>query len=111
MNSDILQLTENYVSAINSSDLRGVLAMSHETFTLTDAENFINGKRSWGQFLEGLFENQISFKAEDVLVKDRLSALHFTLKVNKESFKGVDLIEWNNNGQMLRLRAYVEKIT
>lgn len=46
MNSDILQLTENYVAAINSSDLSGVLALSHETFTLTDAENFINGKRS-----------------------------------------------------------------
>ena len=109
MNDKLKEITETYIKAIDEKDLEGVLALSADNFTLTDPDNFIDGKVAWGEFLEVLFNNEITFKGIDVMADEDTSLLHFDLKVNKMHLRGVDVIKWENN-KMISLNAYLYEI-
>ena len=109
MNDKLKEITETYIKAIDEKDLEGVLALSADNFTLTDPDNFIDGKVAWGKFLEVLFNNEITFKGIDVMADEDTSLLHFDLKVNEMHLRGVDVIKWENN-KMISLNAYLYEI-
>jgi hypothetical protein len=104
------KLTLSYIKAFNDKNIHEVLLLCDENIYLKDPNNELFNKKELKDFLLDFFKNDISFSAKEVITDDETkhdhSTIHFTLKVNDETFDGVDIIKWKN-GKIVSLIAYL----
>jgi hypothetical protein len=104
------QLTLSYIKAFNDKNIDEVLLLCDENIYLKDPKNELFNKKELKDFLLEFFRNDISFSAKEVITDDETkhnhSTIHFTLKVNDQTFDGVDIIKWENN-KIVSLIAYL----
>lgn len=107
--SNIRGLTEDYVAAFDSCDLKRVATLLSDCFKLTDPEVAgLTPKSSVLEHINGLFESHanLTFVARRIIVEGDVSVIHFTLALGETVLDGVDVIEWNAD-KMVNMYAYV----
>ncbi len=65
------------------------------------------GKEVVSFLLRNVFEIFVDFTYHRELINDESWALEFSAKVDDRSIKGIDLIRWNENGQIVDFEVYV----
>jgi len=103
---DIKNLTLAYIKSFNDKSIGQVLMLVDEDIYLKDPSSEFFNKSQFQSFLEGFFENDISFSAKQVICEDNTSVIHFDLKVNDKTLNGVDIIKWED-GKIVSLIAYL----
>lgn len=109
--NDIRALTEAYVAAFDSADLKAISALLHPEFSLTDPSVLdLKPRKAVLEFIDGIFKSvdrKLEFTARNILVDRLISVIEFDLKLGDMHLDGVDVIEWNEGGQMIELRAHL----
>lgn len=77
--------------------------------TLIDPVNHKIGQENIRSMLVQLFSETklLEFKALSVLAEQNRSVIEFELKLDDKLLKGVDIIDWNNKGHIVKLNAYL----
>ena len=113
------QLTQDYIKAFGTKDIHAISSMLCPSFTLCDPEikknapSGIQGKEACLKAMQGIFDscNTLSFKAKNIFVCENTTLIEFSLQLDSVSLEGVDIIEWEKNGEtflMKELRAYLD---
>lgn len=105
------ELTKQYVDAFNSKNIDKVAALFSDKFALEDpVVKRIEGKNEVLAAIQGIFDScdHLSFVAKNVYQDNQTTIIEFTLKLDETILTGTDIIEWNDNGTMSELRAYLD---
>jgi len=105
----VKKLAEKYISAFNAKSLHDVVDMFDRNATLIDPGNHKVGQENIRSMLVQLFSEtkHLEFKALSVLAEQNRSVIEFELKLDDKLLKGVDIIDWNNKGHIVKLNAYL----
>jgi hypothetical protein len=105
----VKKLTEKYIAAFNAKSLHDVVDMFDRNATLIDPGNHKIGQENIRSMLVQLFSETklLEFKALSVLAEQNRSVIEFELKLDDKLLKGVDIIDWNNKGHIVKLNAYL----
>ncbi|KGD76890.1 hypothetical protein ID10_09840 [Pantoea agglomerans] len=105
----VKKLTEKYIAAFNAKSLHDVVDMFDRNATLIDPVNHKIGQENIRSMLVQLFSETklLEFKALSVLAEQNRSVIEFELKLDDKLLKGVDIIDWNNKGHIVKLNAYL----
>lgn len=106
----MIGLTKNYIKAFNDKNLEAVGGLLSENFTLCDpVVKKITGKKACLEVVKGIFESceNLSFKAKNIFQDKDHTFIEFNLKLDENSFEGVDILRWQN-GKIAELRAYLD---
>lgn len=113
------QLTQEYIKAFGDKNLTELDSMLHKDFILIDPEikktspNGLQGKEACLKAMEGIFKScdKLIFRAKNIFVCGDTSLIEFSLQIDTLLLEGVDIIEWEKQGNtfvMKELRAYLD---
>lgn len=113
------QLTQGYIKAFGEKNLTELDSMLHKDFILMDTEikktspNGLKGKETCLNAMGQIFKscNTLVFKAKNIFVCNNTSLIEFSLQIDTLLLEGVDIIEWEKQGDtfiMKELRAYLD---
>ncbi|MGP4123813.1 MAG: sugar phosphate nucleotidyltransferase [Sodalis sp. (in: enterobacteria)] len=105
----INKLTEQYVKAFNARALYTVIEIFDRNAFLTDPHNHLIGRENIRKMLLKLFSSYktFAFVAKSIMTDNYKSIIEFELQLNQKIFQGVDVIEWNKKGNIVKLNAYL----
>ncbi|MDD4855878.1 MAG: nuclear transport factor 2 family protein [Sulfuricurvum sp.] len=104
-------LTKQYVDAFNSKNIDKIVTLFADNFALEDpVVKRIEGKKEVLVAIQGIFNSceRLSFEAKNIYQDNQTTIIEFTLKLDETILTGTDIIEWNDNGTMSELRAYLD---
>ncbi|RLR17264.1 hypothetical protein D8L93_10890 [Sodalis-like symbiont of Bactericera trigonica] len=103
------KLTEQYVQAFNTRSLQSVIEIFDRDASLIDPDNHLIGRENIREMLLRLFSacNPFAFVAKSVMTDGYKSIIEFELQLNEKILRGVDIIEWNQKGKIVKLNAYL----
>jgi ketosteroid isomerase-like protein len=105
------ELTKQYIDAFNSKNIDKVAELFADNFALEDpVVKRIEGKKEVLAAIQGIFNSceQLNFEAKNIYQDTQTTIIEFTLKLDDTILTGTDIIEWNDNGTMSELRAYLD---
>lgn len=105
------ELTKQYVDAFNSKNIDQVAELFADKFALEDPiAKRIEGKKEVLAAIQGIFDScqKLSFLAKNIYQDQTTTIIEFILQLDETILTGTDIIEWNNDGRMNELRAYLD---
>jgi len=104
----LIDRTKAYVEAFNNCDIDALGNFFHQEVGLFDPANDsgIFGKENVLSMIRDLFNKQIVFVANNIFLDGNHTIIEFSLSIDNQSMKGVDIIEWHNE-KIKALRAYL----
>jgi len=106
----IKQNTEKYIQFFNAKEITPIRTMLSDSFSLIDPSVSLTGKDSACTYIEEIFKNidTLEFRANNIFIStDNVSTIEFTLRLDKKTYSGVDILSWNNENQIVSLKAYL----
>lgn len=107
----IKKLTEQYISCFNNKDIQGVGCLLSEGFILEDpVVKQVIGKANALNAIKSIFDSneKLQFEAKNIFVDGAISIIEFSLILNEHVLSGADIVEWDPDGKMINLRAYLD---
>ncbi|HDM8439123.1 nuclear transport factor 2 family protein [Yersinia enterocolitica] len=107
--TELNTLAELYVDAFNTKNIVALAHMMSDNIKLTDPDVDITGKDDVIEMLKKLFNKyeRVQFKSKDIFVDGNTTLIEFTLKLNDDLVRGVDIIEWDQEKRIASLKAYL----
>lgn len=105
------ELTKQYIDAFNSKNIDKVAELFADNFALEDpVVKRIEGKKEVLAAIQGIFDSsqELSFQAKNIYQDNMTTIIEFILQLDEMVLTGTDIIEWNVQGQMSELRAYLD---
>lgn len=105
------ELTQLYINAFDAKDISKIAELLSETFALEDPGiKRIEGKNRVLEAIQGIFDScqQLSFQAKNIYQDKTTTIIEFILQLDETVLTGTDIIEWNDEGLMNELRAYLD---
>ena len=105
------ELTKQYIDAFDSKNINKVVELFADNFALEDpVVNRIEGKKEALAAIQGIFTScdHLSFEAKNIYQDQTTTIIEFILQLDETILTGTDIIEWNDNGTMSELRAYLD---
>lgn len=105
------ELTNQYIDAFNSKNIDKVAELFADDFALEDpVVKRIEGKKEVLAAIQGIFDScqKLSFQAKNIYQDQTTTIVEFILQLDETILTGTDIIEWNDNGTMNELRAYLD---
>tara|TARA_B110000879_G_scaffold198637_1_gene270580 strand:- start:382 stop:723 length:342 start_codon:yes stop_codon:yes gene_type:complete len=103
-------LTQNYIDAFNSKNLKRISEFLTDDFVLEDpVVKRIEGKDKALSAINNIFTscNNLEFTKRNIYQDNQTTFIEFILKLDDTVLTGIDIIEWENN-KMTELRAYLD---
>jgi hypothetical protein len=105
------ELTQQYIKAFDVKEINSIAELMSDEFALEDPiVKRIEGKKEVLTAIQGIFDScqRLSFQAKNIYQDNKTTIIEFTLKLDDTILTGTDIIEWNDNGTMSELRAYLD---
>lgn len=108
-NKTLKTLTEKYVHAFDQRLLSDVVEFFDRNATLIDPSVHLTGVENIEAMITDLFSKNknLHFFAKSILAEEKKSIIEFELTLDDKLLRGVDIIEWNKEGKISRLDAYL----
>lgn len=106
-----VQLTQQYVALFNAKDIDGIAKLLTNDFILEDpVVKRIQGKQDALAAILNIFNSctQLSFIAKNIYQDQMTTIIEFVLTLDHQVLTGTDIIDWDEMGQMIELRAYLD---
>ena len=106
-----VQLTQQYIACFNAKNINGIEKLLSNDFALEDpVVKRIQGKQNALSAISNIFNScsTLSFTAKNIYQDGMTTIIEFTLVLDQQVLTGTDIIDWNEAGQMLELRAYLD---
>jgi len=106
----MINLTQDYIKAFDSKNLKHIEELLDENFILQDpVVKRISGKKECLKAIENIFKSakNLSFKAKQIYMQNKTTFIEFELMLDDLRLEGVDIIEWKDS-KMTELRAYLD---
>lgn len=105
------ELTRQYIRAFDSKDIVMIANLLSDTFVLEDpVVKRLEGKQAAIEAIQGIFSScqNLSFEGKNIYQDGNTTIIEFTLRLDATLLSGTDIIEWNEQGTMNELRAYLD---
>lgn len=104
----LTERTRDYIDTFHKKDIDKLSDFFDQNISLFDPANDsgVFGKDNVLKMIRDLFTKDISFVAKNIFMDGNNTIIEFFLKVDNQSLKGVDIIEWQDN-KIKTLRAYL----
>ncbi|EKN8282704.1 nuclear transport factor 2 family protein [Vibrio cholerae] len=83
-----------------------------QSVSLTDPNTALAGKDSVLNYIGEIFaeDSLLKFEAHNIFVCGKTSIIEFSLTLGTTELVGTDIIDWDENGQIVSLRAYLYQL-
>jgi ketosteroid isomerase-like protein len=104
----LIERTKAYIDTFNNKDINKLSDFFDQDISLFDPANPLGvfGKDNVLRIIRELFTKDISFVSKNIFVDGNNTIIEFSLKIDNQYLKGVDIIEWQDS-KIKTLRAYL----
>lgn len=105
------QRTLDYIACFSNKDLEGLKLILDDRFILEDpVVKRIEGKSNALIEINKVFTSckELNFTEKNIYIVASTTIIEFELALDGSILEGVDILEWNKDGKLIELRAYLD---